>query len=171
MHYISIAYNCSSTSTRDMVNRLQHCRSNISCGNSWTSKSRLTVSDKLLGILCRREMSHAFHRLVLTTRDFVAGSLTHGWRIAPVIFTRQHVDGALLCVCECSSQLVIHPRDPTLPRIAPPRIAPVNIEDRMYSVHCLRLDRGNMGKPTHDLPISFILVRPSQPPKYMSRSP
>ena len=43
-------------------------------------------------------MAHAFHRLVLATRDLVASCLAHGRGVGPVVLARQHVHGALLGV-------------------------------------------------------------------------
>lgn len=56
----------------------------------------LTVSNKHLRVLCRREMAHALHRLVLAASDLVASRLAHGRGIGPVVLAREHVHRALL---------------------------------------------------------------------------
>lgn len=58
----------------------------------------LTVANEHFRVLCRREMAHAFHRLMLAASDLVAGRLTHLRRVGPVVLARQHVHRALLGV-------------------------------------------------------------------------
>ena len=69
---------------------LQPLRSSI-----WTI---LTVANENFRVLCRREMAHTLHRLVLATGDLVASRLAHGRSVRPVVLARQHVHGALLGV-------------------------------------------------------------------------
>jgi hypothetical protein len=62
------------------------------------SKRILTVTNKDLRILGRREMTHAFHSLVLAASNLLASRLAHLRRVAPVILARQHVHGTLFGV-------------------------------------------------------------------------
>jgi hypothetical protein len=76
-----------------------HQRSAITLSrHSQPSKQVLTVTNEDLRVLCRREMAHAFHRLVLAASDLLASRLAHLRRVAPVVLARQHVHGTLLGV-------------------------------------------------------------------------